>query len=154
MSFEIRREDCQFFVNKEKRTVVCVIEDTCYTFINTIEKNFPFSILHGNPFYQGAKREALLQKCVMPNRFVGRAVCSEDDEWDEEFGKHLAYVRCALKVHKSFMKRANKFYSYAHTWLNDIRKTFLKIDSDRLTNHDRELQYLKKKFDENEKTNI
>ena len=33
------------------------------------------------------------KKVWMKNRFVGKAYCAEDDEWDEEIGKSLAKER-------------------------------------------------------------
>ena len=42
----------------------------------------------------------------MKNRYVASAQCSEEDEWDEEFGCLVAYDRLKRALNKGFFKRA------------------------------------------------
>lgn len=56
----------------------------------------------------------------MPDRFVGVATCDENDEWDEEVGKSIAFSRAKYKLHNSFFKRAN-------TFVNECDRTLSKL---------------------------
>ena len=46
---------------------------------------------------------------LLPNRFVGIAKCSVNDEWNEQLGKLIAFDRLKEKVNNSFIKCANKY---------------------------------------------
>lgn len=86
----------KFYVNKDARTVVCVISGTrhffqewIWTHCNDIPKYFRHSIFP-----------------EMPNSFVGRAVCAPEDEWNEDLGRLIAHSRARNKLYTSFFKRA------------------------------------------------
>ena len=52
----------------------------------------------------------LHDKLLMPNKFVGIATCSPDDEWNPEIGKLIAYHRMKTNMSKSFFKHAEIYY--------------------------------------------
>lgn len=104
MKHSIRREDVKYHVNKEKKIVVAILEHTEDLFINYIEEN------GGLYSYESIWRD--LKKYSMPARFVGISKCGPDDEWDEDFGKLVAFDRLKEKLNKSFVKRAN---TYVHS---------------------------------------
>lgn len=109
--------DCLFFVNKEKRRVVCRINGTKYNFINFL------SALPEANFFDFF-REGIGEKLPMPNSFIGIATCSPDDEWDEELGKKIAYHRAKNNMNRSFFKRVNTFFNALDTRLDRLAETF------------------------------
>lgn len=94
----IKMSDCKFFIDEKSRTVVCVIEGTrkaFYDYVFWSEPDFDLSDFTIGPQYS------------MPNSFMGKAVCSPDDEFDIETGKMIAFNRARFKYYSSFFKRAN-----------------------------------------------
>ena len=127
----IKMSDCNFYVNEEKRTVVCVIPNTKQMLEEFFYEHFNFSdinMIDGIEFSR--KTEAQLW---MPQYFTGKAVCSESDEWNEELGRLIAFNRARTKCYKSFFKRANKMVQAIDRRLGDMIDTFndfgMKIDA-------------------------
>lgn len=92
-------ENVRFIIQPERRKVVCIIS-------NTKDYLGDFIDLWGNDWSVPWKVESILR---MPDRFVGVATCDENDEWNEEIGKSIAFSRAKYKLHNSFFKRANTF---------------------------------------------
>jgi len=103
-------ENVRFIVQPERRKVVCIISNT---------KNYlgDFIDLWGNDWSVPWKVEEILR---MPDRFVGVATCDENDEWNEEIGKSIAFSRAKYKLHNSFFKRANTFVNECGRALNKL----------------------------------
>lgn len=116
----ISQKDCLFFVNEEKRTVVCKIPDTEEKLLDFIEENFNFKDFH----YDWALTGKGLNKMSLPRSFIGKAVCSEEDEWDEETGKMIAYSRAKDKFYKAFFVRANYFIQALDENLSNMIEIF------------------------------
>ena len=92
-------ENVRFVVQPERRKVVCIISkarDYLEDFVD----------LWQNEWDAPWKVRKIL---TMPDRFVGVATCDENDEWNEEIGKAIAFSRAKYKLHNSFFKRANTF---------------------------------------------
>ena len=131
----IKMSDCKFYVDEDARTVICVIADTGNfavrdALINFIEEQFHYRDIDiGYAVYFSSLHDAL----EMPKSFMGKAVCSEDDEWDEEAGKLLAFKRAKTKFYNSFFKRANILMRTLDKRLDDMVETFgqlgLKIEN-------------------------
>ena len=102
MKHSIKREDVKYFVNEEKRTVVAVLEGTKCLFTDFIYENDGLMSFHDH-YYDFDNRY------LLPNRFVGIAKCSVNDEWNEQLGKLIAFDRLKEKVNNSFVKCANKY---------------------------------------------
>ncbi len=66
----------------------------------------------------------LEQELEMPNTFIGKAVCSPDDEWDEELGRKIAYSRAKDKCYRSFFKRANNIVNLIDRCLGRMMDIF------------------------------
>ena len=64
------------------------------------------------------------KKLRMPHSFMGKAVCAEEDEWNEELGKKIAYSRAKNKLYTSFFKRANLFIQTVDKRLGDMINKF------------------------------
>lgn len=126
----IKMSDCRFYVNEAERTVVCVIPQfveegnwrkfTSDMVDDFIGDNFRFPEID---FYY-ALESKLKDELKMPYTFMGKAVCSPDDEWNEEVGKMIAFSRAKDKCYKSFFKRANHFVQTIDRRLGDMIEKF------------------------------
>lgn len=98
----IKMSDCKFYVDKEARTIICVVSNTQNLMHRFMWENFQFPDIDFTT--SGNKLWKSLQ---LPHSFMGKAVCAQEDEWDEELGKKIAFSRAKDKCYKSFFKRAN-----------------------------------------------
>ena len=115
----IKMSDCRFYVNEAARTVICVIPNTKDMVNDFICQHFTFSDLDF-----GYTNWRLSYKLEMPYSFMGKAVCAEGDEWNEETGRMIAFARAKDKCYKSFFKRANKFVQTIDARLGDMIQQF------------------------------
>lgn len=99
----VSKEDVVYIVDEKKRKVVAYVEGTKYELVNFISENkgilpnwFDLPKLHN--------------KLLMPDKFIGIATCSPDDEWNPEIGKLIAYHRMKTNMSKSFFKHAETYY--------------------------------------------
>lgn len=93
-----------YIVNEEKRTVAAVIKfndeeafrgsSKIYDSLVTVK-----DILSKNDSY-GKKYFEKLDKMYFPKHISAKAVCSPEDEWNEEYGRQLAKQRLVKKIHK------------------------------------------------------
>ncbi len=98
MRIDIKKKDCKFYVNEEERTIVCVIhcdKDIVEYYVNELTHNY---------FWLSFNER---EKIKMPSTFIGKAVCTKNDTWNEELGRDIAFERAKNKFYKSFFKRAN-----------------------------------------------
>lgn len=116
----IKMSDCDFYVNEDKQTVVCVIPNTEMMLLDYIKDNFSWRDVD----MSYAIDSKLLEELYMPKSFVGRAVCAEGDEWDEDTGCLIAFSRAKDKCYHSFYKRANKYVQTIDRRLGDIVESF------------------------------
>ena len=97
------RHKVQYFVNKEKGIVVARINNCKRDFFS-----FLFNSCNQNALaYLAPFNDKEYDQLLMPNSFVGVAQLGENDIWDEELGKQIAYQRAKQKRDASFFKRAN-----------------------------------------------
>lgn len=120
----IKMSDCRFYVNEEERTVVCVIPKTRNLVRHFIEDNFIFSDLSFFDALNIWNGEKFRKQLSLPDSFMGKAVCSKEDEWDEETGRLIAYSRAKDKCYRSFFKRANMFVQAVDRRLGDMIEKF------------------------------
>ena len=95
----------KFFVNKEKKTVACTIDFE----INLLEIKALKSMLYHTQFRDlvsslSYDKENAFGICKF--KVSGKARATDEDEFDEEFGKRLAKTR----AQKNAFKIANKVY--------------------------------------------
>ena len=130
----IRQSDCKFYVDKEARTVICVIPNTRDLLTDYIWKHFRHNNF-ANPNWE--YEEKWLQ---LPKSFKGRAVCAPEDEWNEETGRLVAFARAKNKAYASFFRHANAFIQDMDRELNQMITNFndfgmrLETRRDRLEN--------------------
>ena len=126
----IKMSDCTFNVNEEEKTVVCVIPNTTSMLNDFINENFMFG-----DFDVCEALWASYRPYRMPRSFMGKAVCADEDEWDEELGRMIAFSRAKDKCYRSFFKRANLFVQRLDARLGDMIGIFndfgMKLDSKR-----------------------
>lgn len=123
----IRKEDVRFVVNKDKRTVICYIEGTKNMFMDFIYNNFSL----------GYSTHMDYNKLILPNRFVGKATCAAEDEWDEEKGRLLAYDRMKNEINERFRRAAQYYFD----WFDKELSNAVNIVND----YGNKLQYNKKR---------
>ena len=127
----IKMSDCRFYVNEQARTVICVIPNTQYMLRDFIYQHFQFKDVD----IWEATNWNMINKIAMPYSFMGKAVCTPEDEWNEELGRMLAFSRAKDKCYKSFFKRANQLVQAVDKRLNDMITMFndfgMKLDSKR-----------------------
>lgn len=129
----IKMSNCRFYVNEEERTVVCVIPNTSRMVIDFIYEHFQFGDI--NLF--NCTEYNFDKKLFLPHSFMGKAVCAEEDTWNEETGKLIAFAKAKNKCYKSFFKRANLFVQTIDRRLGDVIESFndfgLKLENKRET---------------------
>lgn len=119
MNYHFSIEDCNFYINEEKRIVTCVINDTKYMFMEFV-KDFALKYKNSDIFVNANT----WKKFEMPARFVGIARCHPDDVFDPSLGKVIAYSRAQKNMYKSFFKRANTYVQLLDDSLDRIVGTF------------------------------
>lgn len=145
MKYNIIPENCKFIVNKEKRRVVCILEYSNDLFIDFILSNCEL----GKQLWPSYK---VFSPLIMPNRFIGIATCSENDEWDEEIGKRIAFSRMKDKVNRSFFKRAKTYIQLVDGWINDTVDLLNKIGEKLEINQVKRYEYLNSLIGSEEET--
>ena len=105
MKVNVKMKKCKFFVDEEKRTVICRIENTR----NMVLNFFNLNIWDENQPINFTINNKMENKLKMPNCFVGKAVCSPDDEWNEEAGRLIAFSRAKDNLENAFFLRAQLF---------------------------------------------
>lgn len=93
-------ENVQYFVNEEKRVVVCKIYDDAEGVVDDMAK---YNMLPAN-------MESYLN-ALTPSMFVGKAKCSAEDVFDVELGKRIAYKRAVAKMFQSKQKILRRIHS-------------------------------------------
>ena len=76
--------------------------------------------VHQHPEYLGT--EVVASSTYAGKPVSGKAICHVGDEYDEEVGFQLAAARCAEKVAKKRMARANKMYAEALCEMNKAKR--------------------------------
>ena len=89
--------------NENTHTVVAKIHDDCRDdVLQDIENDF-------NMFFMLHTWDNRLDKCRMSKHPMARAVCDPRDEYDEEYGKALAYDRLKVAYWSQYEDRIGKF---------------------------------------------
>lgn len=114
------RHKVQYFTDKEKGIVVARINDCKRDFISFLFDSCDQSALAYHAPFSDKEYDQLL----MPNSFVGVAQLGENDVWDEELGKQIAYQRAKHKRDVSFFKRANMAVRLYERELDKLCKLF------------------------------
>ena len=104
---------CEYIVNEEKRTVICVIhtgeQDNEVGMEWATAQNLRDDLMVDSWYLRNVAGARL------PKHFAGKAVCSPHDKWDVEIGKKIARYRALEKYHYSTIRRMRTFLDKAKT---------------------------------------
>lgn len=116
MGLGVNKKNCRFYVDEAARVVVCVIPDTRLTFINFLEENlYQNEIMLPLPNYSDYD---------FPSSISAKAKCAPEDEWDEEFGRELAYQRAKEKYYRYFFNLTDKYFTYIENQVSRCAELF------------------------------
>ena len=127
--FNLKETDVEYYINKEKRTVVCRLKGKNADYTELYALNEIKSVTSGNR--ECYTVEQLIEPWLIHNIFnlrlskeqlVGVAKCHPDDVWDERLGKIVAKRKLRYKLGK---------YAY-HVWasvLNTVGVVDYKVKS-------------------------
>lgn len=121
--FNITPDMGHYVINEQNKTVVFIINKTQSLFIDFIQDN---------NFNKFSLNDDFIKKFYMPNHFFGVARCSDNDKWDVEVGKAIAFSRAKDKLNKSFFKRCSNYVKMADQWIDNIVE-IINIVGDKLT---------------------
>ena len=108
--------DIRYYVNEEERIVVCVLNGCRYDFVEVLNRtDNPIT----NSYYISCRR----QDIHMKDSFRGIARCAEGDEWNEEYGKKLAYHRAKNAHDKCLFNKCNKMMVYLDKKTDELADT-------------------------------
>lgn len=105
-----KSKNVTYYVNREKKTVVAVIECDALTPLYILDKIFDkFENVNGNHnLLEMSFDNYHVKNALINERYVGIAKCYDGDIFDEEFGKKLALARAKVKkadaVYRNFFK--------------------------------------------------
>ena len=93
-----RGSNITYYINKDKRTIVATLRNCEYDVVKKLDR---LNIL--GTFID-------LDKCMLHDKYVGKAICHEDDEWNEEIGKQIAKDKVLFKYY------ADKTDTFNYIW--------------------------------------
>ena len=138
MKISIRPEDCKFHIDEENRKVVCIIENTQWKLNQFLDDNND-AYLYWRAF-----------DVQMPNRFIGIATCTPEDEWNEAFGRRLAYIRAKRSFYNEFFNAANKYINNIDSHLNKLIDSLNAFGKKISINYNKDERYVKTYLDKKE----
>lgn len=108
----VREENCKFYVNEEKRKVVCTYDADAFIIDDYINEKLP---LYTSDLMKQAKITA---------HFTGVATCAPEDKWDVAIGKRVAFLKMRKKFYRSYFNAANRVIDYLDNILAGIVTDF------------------------------
>lgn len=109
-----------FYINKEKRTVVCKITGILKGFSGEVESDLVWN--HPATDYSGYGEAEMT--------FTGKAKCCPDDEWNETVGRQIAESRAKMKAYAALNQIASnsaEFYRQQSELASNARDKYLAI---------------------------
>lgn len=98
------KDELTYYIDENKKTVICVAEDCEYDLINEICPKFSsFSVNDKHIISQLIASEAV--DLFIDNKFIGKAKCAESDIFDIEKGKIIARNKMRMKYNQSKFKK-------------------------------------------------
>lgn len=134
MKINIKQSDCRFIVKPEDRIVICKLDRLNGRPLKRCVSEFARDCTESSnmTFYLFSYKADSVE---MPKSFTGIARCSTEDEWDEEKGKKIAFLRVKEKFYTSLFKRANTYIKYCDQAADMLSERFNelgKVASDNL----------------------
>lgn len=104
-----RKSNIEYYVDKDKKTIVAVLHNSQYDVVRALD-NMGILFLSSNNLD--------IDKCMLKPRYVGKAICYKDDEWDENIGKEVAKSKALEKYYRDRVKA----YEYMYSCIESIEK--------------------------------
>lgn len=101
------KEDIRYIINKKAGMVICVLSGCKYI---ACKRVFKYTHYYNNFLWK------------INNTFVGVAKCAPEDEWDEEFGKKLAFFRARKKRNKAINNAVNEAIKTIENEVETLKK--------------------------------
>ena len=134
---------CRYIVKEDERKVICILT------VEDLMSVPDFSIFSSDfcNLIMYYKNPRVYKKMKLPRReYVGVATCHNDDEWNEETGKQLAYARARYKYDDAFFKRANLMVNEMDNEVNELYTELNKYGDKLSKNHRKRLDKLEGKL--------
>ena len=103
-------DNLNFYVDEEKKIVVCKLETDQYVVPRRIHKHTNHIILADRGQYR------------IPGVFYGKARCAEEDTFDVEVGKKIALEKAKAKRRAAINKALEMFIQDIHDDLYDVNR--------------------------------
>lgn len=113
-NINIRFNNCQFYINEEKRKTTCVIRLSEYAL-----EDFLDNMLNNEHYLinlAAFKKEYI---STMPTVYVGVATCAPEDKWNEEYGKQMAFYKAKKCLFSTFFRHINKCFNFIDKKMNE-----------------------------------
>ena len=114
MKISVSQNDCNYIVDKENRRIICIYRPPCRIVVNYINTTCPYVFMP----------EKLYESMALKSYYRGIAVCAEDDEWDEDFGKLVAFNKVREKYYNAVWRRVNRFFNWLDDSTNESARQF------------------------------
>lgn len=111
------RDELQYIINEEKRTVTCIAWDCENDLIEHLLKKSSDSFTLDTLVHN---YETLLLK----HKYVGTAKCSPEDTFDVEIGKKIARAKMREKYTRDKLKGINKFLDMLLSTADLLKNSF------------------------------
>lgn len=83
-----RNSNITYYIDEEKRTIVAKLSNCKFDVINALNR-----IVNDHDSYS-------IQKLLLRDKYISKAVCHEEDTWDEEKGMRIALASVLQKYHR------------------------------------------------------
>lgn len=140
-NFNIKPDQTKFYIDENKRTVVCILNNTSRLFLDFVSDNLKITLDYIDTWSN--TKDVFYDKLLMPNRFTGISKCSPNDEWNVEIGKTVAFSRMKDKIYRSFFKRANTYINALDTWVDDAANIFNALGDKMTENMNHRYNYIR-----------
>ena len=114
MKISVSQNDCNYIVDKENRRIICIYRPPCRIVVNYINATCPYVFMP----------EKLYESMTLKSYYRGIAVCTEGDEWDEDFGKLVAFNKVREKYYNAVWRRVNRFFDWLDDSTNESARQF------------------------------
>lgn len=116
MKISVSQNDCNYIVDKENRRIICLYRpprNIVYTYLS-VTCPYVHMLLTGK----------LYDQMALKSYYRGIAVCAEGDEWDEDFGKLVAFNKVREKYYNAVWRRVNHFFNWLDDSVNESARQF------------------------------
>ena len=114
MKISVSQNDCNYIVDKENRRIICIYRPPCRIVVSYINATCPYVFMP----------ERLYESMTLKSYYRGIAVCAEGDEWDEDFGKLVAFNKVREKYYNAVWRRVNRFFNWLDDSTNESARQF------------------------------